>query len=107
MVQRRADGSRDREPDGSERESAGDVEFTQLPLLDLGDPVDSGSACGLMDANRAVRTCERWEEMKHPSATWSDPGQAEESLRRLRDEYVAFLKGRAEAASPGTIDKYG
>ena len=60
-----------------------------------------------MGADRAVPTNERWEDMKHPSAAWSDPGYAEESLHRLREEYIASLKGRAEAASPGTIDKYG
>lgn len=71
------------------------------------ETVDSGSSCDLIGADRAVPTNERWEDMKHPSTVWSDPAFADESLHRLREEYLAYLKGRAEAASAGTIDKYG
>src|SRR5579859_1353657 len=34
----------------------------------------------------AVRT-QKEEEMRHPTHIWTDPAFAEESLRRLRDEY--------------------
>ena len=45
--------------------------------------------------------------MQHPTGVWSDPIYANEPLARLREEYLEYLKGRARAAAPGTIDKYG
>ncbi|HEX2987440.1 MAG TPA: tyrosine-type recombinase/integrase [Chloroflexota bacterium] len=44
--------------------------------------------------------------MRHPAHVWVDPTFAAESLERLREEYVGFLKGRARSTSSATIDKY-
>lgn len=73
---------------------------------EAGGAVDNGSACGLMSANGAVLTNESWEDMKNPSHLWTDPTYAEESLARLNKEYLAYLGGRAQAASPATLEKY-
>jgi site-specific recombinase XerD len=45
--------------------------------------------------------------MKHPLHVWTDPSYAEESIARLSQEYVQYLEGRAQAASPVTLEKYG
>lgn len=49
---------------------------------------------------------ERQEDVKHPSNIWVEPDYATESLDRLVAEYVRYLGGRPEPASPDTIDKY-
>ncbi len=69
--------------------------------------LDSGGKGGLIVSDRAVGKVERHDDMRHPSHVWTDPTFANEPLERLREEYMAFLKGRARPTSPATIDKYG
>ena len=52
------------------------------------------------------RTPEREEEMQHPRTIWTDPAFADESLDRLRQEYMEELKSRSRPVSPATIEKY-
>ena len=54
------------------------------------------------DSNRAVAANEEREAtMRHPLTIWSDPAYADESLVRLCEEYVEYLKGRSEQATTG------
>lgn len=46
------------------------------------------------------------EDMKHPAHVWVDPDYATEDLAHLREAYVAYLRGRSQPASEGTIVKY-
>ena len=59
-----------------------------------------------MEADRAVLTLKDREDMRHPPSVWTDPSYAEEPLERLLGDYVTHLRGRAQAVSPGTVDKY-
>jgi len=83
-----------------------DRSVTSGPPLKVAETVDGGPACDLIGASGTVPTNESWEEMKHPSHVWTDPSYAEESLSRLCKEYVEYLEGRAQAASPATLEKY-
>jgi site-specific recombinase XerD len=59
-----------------------------------------------MEADWAVQT-RKQEDVRHPSHVWADPEYAQESLEKLRAEYLEYLKGRSQPVSPETIDKYG
>jgi integrase/recombinase XerC len=60
---------------------------------------------GEIVAGRAALTLMR-EDMRHPPQVWSDPSYAEESLERLRTDYLTYLRGRAQPVSGETIQKY-
>lgn len=65
-----------------------------------------GGKAATMKQDRPFRTLGKGEDMQHPALVWTDPAYADEPLRRLRTEYVEYLKGRAERTSPATIEKY-
>ena len=44
--------------------------------------------------------------MRHPPHVWADPTFAEEPLERLRQDYVTYLRGRAQPVSGETVLKY-
>jgi site-specific recombinase XerD len=46
------------------------------------------------------------DDVRHPTRVWAELGYEQESLRRLVDEYVSYLRGRPERISPATITKY-
>jgi integrase/recombinase XerD len=48
----------------------------------------------------------RQEDMRHPHYVWTDPGFAEEPLRKLQREWEVHLKGRSKTTSPDTRRKY-
>lgn len=61
----------------------------------------------IVTADGVTRTRgERGEEVRHPSKVWEDPTYADESLVKLKDEYIRHLSGRAKVTSPATIQKY-
>lgn len=78
----------------------------QVPAGEQSSDTTCTSDCAIIEADRAVRTTERKEDVQHPPRVWADANYANESLNRLREYYMDYLKGRAEPASPGTIDKY-
>jgi|GEM_PF-2000854 len=60
-----------------------------------------------MVSNRVLAANDESEAtMRHPSTVWADPIYEQESLVRLKDEYLEYLRGRAEQASQETIEKY-
>jgi site-specific recombinase XerD len=65
-----------------------------------------GREDGHMMADRAVLTLKDREDMRHPPTAWTDPSYADEPLERLLGDYLAYLRGRAQPVSPGTVDKY-
>ena len=58
-----------------------------------------------MAADLAVRT-QKEEDMRHPAQTWTDPAFAEESLRRLRDEYKRHISTGPNKRAAKTVRKY-
>jgi site-specific recombinase XerD len=44
--------------------------------------------------------------MRHPPHVWADPSYADEPLERLRQDYVTYLRGRAQPVSGETVLKY-
>jgi integrase/recombinase XerD len=58
-----------------------------------------------MAVDLAVRT-QKEEEMRHPTQIWTDPAFAEESLRRLRDEYKRHISTGPNKLAAKTVRKY-
>ncbi len=69
--------------------------------------VDFTDRCALMASDRVADKVERHDDMRHPSHVWTDPIFASEPLERLREQYMAFVKGNALPTSRETMDKYG
>lgn len=55
--------------------------------------------------DRAVRTLEEGY-VQHPARIWQEPEFAEVPIAKMITEYVTYLRGRAQATSPATIEKY-
>ncbi len=71
-----------------------------------GRHVTASSDCAILQSDRAGPTSERKEDVRHPDKAWADARYAEESLVKLREYYLEYLRGRAEPAAADTIRKY-
>ena len=67
--------------------------------------VTQASRSAAMGADLAVQT-RKEEDMRHPVQLWTDPAFAEESLRRLRDEYKRHISAGPNKLAVKTVRKY-